>query len=333
MRTERDGSGYTRKDVYIGKTDNGLWLWGNGKSGFYMAFSKLLDRFEEKKEDLILDLPVSVCDTVGAFDLSVLNYNVYFDLSEEKRDPQGVITSVKQKAPDVFGLNESGKDWVELFLEDGVISGGYDCVWGKPSENSKDATYNVIFYRKDKYELVESGTKWLSSTPDRQSKYPDAKHYKTMTYAVLKDKSTGTEFMYINVHLDGSNDGAAQVALAEVRKKQTEVIKSFAEKYFYLPIIIGGDFNEGPSSAVIKGMSTNTRFKYCMNIASKKVDIGATKKVSSEFNLLEKGSVLDYIFVTSESVSVKLYEQFDNVIDGKYPSDHLPVYAEISISY
>ena len=339
MKTERDDLGYTRKHAYIGKTDNGISLFGNGKAGFYTAFRKLLSRIEDNNEALSLELDASVCEKVEALEVSAMSYNVYFDLSTDKRDPQDVIQTVIDKSPDVFGLNESGKDWVELFLADSEIAAAYECVWGKASENTSDAAYNAIFYRKDKYEEVESGTKWLSSSPDRVSQYPDAKHYKIMTYAILKDKTSGTEFMYLNIHLDGSNDSSSQAALDEVRAKQAEVIKSFIDKYSYLPVIIGGDFNEAPSSSVIKGMSINTRLKYCMNVASQKVDLGTTKKVSSSFAPLEKGSVLDYIFVTGESVSVKLYEQVDNSYrdaDGNVtgcPSDHLPVYAELSISY
>ena len=333
MEDARDGMGYTRNHAYVGKTDKGLWLFGNGKTGFYMAFSKLIERFEEQNDKIAVDLPASICETVQTVDVSVMNFNVYFDLSDTKRDPQDVITSVKQKSPDVFGLNESGKDWIELFLADSEISAVYDCSWGSAAEKGEGASYNPIFYRKDKYDLVESGTKWLSANPNKMSMFPYAKHYKIMSYAILRDKASGKEFMYLNVHLDGSNDADAQVALAEVRVKQAEVIKNFTKEYSYLPIVIGGDFNEGPSSSVIKGMSTNTRFKYAMSVAKTKVDIGTTKKVNSKFELIEKGGVLDYIFVTTESVTVKKYEQFDNIIDGKYPSDHLPVYAEISISY
>ena len=190
------------------------------------------------------------------------------------------------------------------------------------------------FVLKDKFELVESGTKWFSSTPDRISMYPNAKHYKIMTYAILRDKVSGAEFMYLNVHLEGTNETDTE-ALAEVRGKQAEQVKSFVQKYTHLPIIIGGDFNEKHTSSLIKGMSTNTRFKYAMDVAKTKVDIGTTKMVSSSFNLLDEGkrSVLDYIFVTAESVTVNKYEQFDNGIDGQYPSDHLPVYAERGISY
>lgn len=339
MKSARDSMGYKKTQAYIGKLDNGLWLYGNGKSGFYAAFSKLLKAITINNNAVSIDISASKCENIQELNVSVLDYNVYFDLKETKRDPQDVITTVKEKSPDIFGLNEAGTGWIALFKADSEISSKYNCAEGKAAEKSSDTLYNPVFYRKDKYELVEVGTKWLSGTPDRISMFPEAKHYKIMTYVILKDKATGTEFMYINAHLDGSNDSSAQSSLSTVRFKQAQVINDFIANYTHLPIVMGGDFNDGPTSSTVKRITSKGRFKYCMDVAKTKIDLGTTKKVSSNFNPLEKGSVIDYIFVTTDSVTVNLYEQVDNTYkdaEGKVtgcPSDHLPVYAEVSISY
>ncbi len=332
MRAERSASGYKSGKAYIGVTGNSLWISGNSRTDFYMAFRKFISLMEESNDSLSFSLEKSKAFEVNQFSLSVMNYNVNYDLSNENRNPDDVIVSVKEKNPDIFGLNEAGMDWISKFKADSDVAGAYACAEGKPVDNSTDASYNPVFYRKDKFELVEVATKWLSDTPDRMSKYKDAKHYKTFTYVILKEKTSGEELMYVNVHLDGSNDTDAHSALKEVRKKQAEVLKSFVANYIELPIIIGGDFNEGQSSGVISGMSTNTRFKYCSSIADKTVNIGTTD-VNSDFTEKTEGVVFDYLFVTSDCITVQKYEQWDNVVNGKYPSDHLPVCAEISIKY
>ena len=333
MRNDRAAAGYSNDHSYVGKTNNGVWLSGNNKNRLYVAMERLISNIDKVETKLALDISENSSAPMKELSLSVLTYNVYFDLSETKRNSDDVIVSIKQKSPDVFGLNESGKDWINKFNADRDISSVYACVEGKAAEKASDALYNPIFYRKDKFELVEWGTKWLSATPDKISMFGEAKHYKIFTYAILKNKETGVEFMYINVHLDGSNDGSAQAALEDVRKKQADVVKNFAESYSYLPIVMGGDFNEAPSSAVIRGIINSTRFKYGMTVAKTKVDIGTTKKVNSKFELLEKGSVIDYLFMTGDSITVNKYEQVDNIINDQYPSDHLPVYAEIGIRY
>jgi endonuclease/exonuclease/phosphatase family metal-dependent hydrolase len=297
-----------------------------------MSLSKLLKSVTVTDKTMSVTVDESKCLTFGSLKVSVMSFNVFYDLGSKLRNPDDVIVTVKNKNPDVFGLNEAGADWIAKFKKDKDISAKYNCAEGKPAENASDASYNPIFFDKAKLELVESDTKWLSKTPDRMSKDSDAKHYKILTYAILKDKASGTEFIYINAHLDGSNEADAQVALANVRKRQSEIVKNFAANYLFMPVIIGGDFNEQPSSGVIATITNGTRFKYCMTVADKKVDLGTTKKVTSNFTPCGN-SILDYIFVTTDCINVDLYEQYDNKIDGKYSSDHLPVYTELTILY
>ena len=328
-RAARSAEGFAENTAYVGIRDNGLWVSGNDRAGIYQGLKKLMNLAVTADKALVLDVSTPVLQQIQSFALSVMSYNVYFDLSESQRNPNDVITSIQQKSPDVFGLNESGADWLKKI--DNAMSDVYACAKGLALENSDDSSYNAIYFKKDKFELVESGTKWLSATPDRLSKYPEAKHYKGMTYAILKDKATGAEFMYLNVHLDGSNDSTAHSALKEVRVRQAEVVKQFIAKYPMYPIVMGGDFNEGVGSTVVKGFSQNGRFRYCGTEAKEKILVNSTN-VNSSYTALQS-SVLDYLFVTADSVSVKKYQQYDNKINGKYPSDHLPVYAELTIFY
>ena len=46
--------------------------------------------------------------------------------------------------------------------------------------------------------------------------------------------------------------------------------------------------------------------------------------VGSSFDAIT-GGVLDYFFVTKDTVTVNKYEAVDNKINGEYPSDHIPV--------
>ena len=328
-RSQRDAGGFGNGYGYVGINGNGLWVSGKNREGIYHALNQLLSLTAEADQCLKLEIASPVLYEIHSFSVSAMSYNVYYDLNEKQRNPDDVIKSIKEKSPDVFGLNESGADW--LAKMDAAMSDLYTCVKGRALENTADSSYNAIYYKKDKFELVESGTRWFSPTPDRVSKYPEAKHYKGMTYAILKDKATGAKFMYLNVHLDGSNEAAAHSALKEVRKKSAEVIKAFLADYTEYPIIMGGDFNEGTSSAVVTGFSQNGRFRYCGTEAKDKTILNTTD-VNATFDALGT-AVFDYLFVTGDCISVQKYEQWDNKTNGKYPSDHLPVYAELTVSY
>ena len=333
MSATREAAGYNNQKSYIGVSDKTVWICGSTQTLLNQAMGRLLKSAEYDGKAVTLKASESGCVTfTGEFSLTVMSYNVYFDLSESQRNADDVIVSVNQKAPDIFGLNEAGLAWINKFKADSDISAVYGCAEGKALETASDASYNPIFYRKDRFELIEVTTKWLSSTPDKMSKDPDAKHYKGITYAVFKDKATGTEFMYMNTHLDGSGDQDAHQSMKDLRKRQAEIVKRYVKKYPFMPIIVGGDFNEGPTSAVIGGMSTNTRLKYCMSIADTSININSTD-TDSTFTSITGGVVFDYLFVTADCITVQKYEQWDNKINGKYPSDHLPVYAEITIKY
>ena len=328
-REARDGTSFGEDYAYIGQNGNGLWISGKTRMGLYQGMKKIIDMTSASDNTLSLEIATYTLHEINSFSLSVMSYNVYFDLSESQRNPDDVIASIQQKDPDVFGLNESGADWLKKM--DASLGSVYACAKGLALENSDDAIYNAIYFKKDKFELVESGTKWLSATPDRVSKYPEAKHYKGMTYAILKDKATGAKFMYLNVHLDGSGDSSAHAALKAVRKRQAQLVMEFTSKYPMYPIVIGGDFNEGTGSDVVKSFSQGGRFRYCGNEATEKTLLGTTD-VNSTFSGMGS-SVFDYLFVSGDSITVQKYEQYDNKMNGKYPSDHLPVYGEITIFY
>ena len=53
------------------------------------------------------------------------------------------------------------------------------------------------------------------------------------------------------------------------------------------------------------------------------------QKIIDTFSSFENSE--NYIFVTKDLISTKYYSAIDNVKNGKYPSDHLPVLAEIEI--
>ncbi|OKZ72645.1 MAG: hypothetical protein BHV88_01150 [Clostridiales bacterium 41_12_two_minus] len=127
---------------------------------------------------------------------------------------------------------------------------------------------NGNFYKKDKYELLESGTKWMSSTPDvKGSKYPTSSYPRIFTYAILKEKSTGEKFLYINTHFDHKS--------AEARKFQAGVLADFVSKNSEYRILLTGDFNCASTENTF-GVIKNTGFKSSADVAFVKENLGAT---------------------------------------------------------
>ena len=124
--------------------------------------------------------------------------------------------------------------------------------------------------------------------------------------------------MYIQAHLENNMDGYDSVS---ARTKQSAALKKFTDSYVTLPIIVSGDMNSN-NLKDISPLLQNTRFTNSVSVAEEK--IGGGTWVGKDFDSIENYT-LDYIFVTGDSIEVKKYEAVDNKIDGKYPSDHIPV--------
>ena len=60
--------------------------------------------------------------------------------------------------------------------------------------------YSAIFYRTDRLRVLDSGTFWLSETPDTVSKGWDAALNRICTWAKMKDRRTGRVFYFFNTH-------------------------------------------------------------------------------------------------------------------------------------
>ena len=60
--------------------------------------------------------------------------------------------------------------------------------------------YSAVFYKKDKFDIIQSSTFWLSETPDTVSKGWDAACNRICTYALLKDKNTHQFFWVFNTN-------------------------------------------------------------------------------------------------------------------------------------
>ena len=92
-----------------------------------------------------------------------------------------------------------------------------------------------------------------------------------------------------------------------------------------------GDFNSSPDSHTIKNLGSrhysNTKRFIAVQDFNKDIYNHSTM---SKFNGNEKGLHIDYIFV-SEEFSINHVEIVKYNKEGKYPSDHYPIVASLSL--
>ncbi len=312
MSNARQASGFTGKDCYIAADDNGIWISGSTQRALNSGIYKFLKLASEDGK-IQIDEPKKY--SVTELSVSTMTYNILYNNITSSRS-ETLLSFIEQENSDIFGCNEVVPAWTEKLTN--KFSATYDTVEGKPSSGSTNGMRNSVFWKKDKFDLLESGTLWFSDTPDIKSKYAEAYKYVTCTYVKLRDKASGVEFVYIQVHLENTGDNP-QAPTA--RKKQSEALKKITERFKFLPIIVGGDFNAG-NIGDISPFYRGTRFVNTYDIAETKT---GTKGTWVEKNVISKNWTLDYIFVSKDCIDVKKHESIDNKKDGIYPSDHLPV--------
>lgn len=110
-----------------------------------------------------------------------------------------VCRLIRETLPDSFGVQEAHIDWINALTE-GLPE--YDYVGVGRNDGKEDGEFAAVFYLKDKFTASDSGSFWLSETPDKPSLGWDGACIRIATYVRLTEKSTGREYVHFNTHLD-----------------------------------------------------------------------------------------------------------------------------------
>ena len=173
---------------------------------------------------------------------------------------------------------------------------------------------------KDKFTLVDSGDYWLSETPDVPSKGWDGGCSRVITYAILKDKTTGFVYAHFNTHLDNVGEQAKANSVPLI----ATIIADIAPD---IPVVLTGDFNSREGSEIYANLVAcglnDTKY------LAEKHDDCATYHDYNPFVVNTKP--IDYIFVNSYVASVKSSYVDSRTVGLVYPSDHFPIITEMTL--
>ena len=172
-----------------------------------------------------------------------------------------------------------------------------------------------IFYRTDKFELVDSGSFWLSETPEVMSKDWGSEHYRICVYVILEELDTGKKFAVFNTHLDHVSD--------EARINGIKVVLDKISEFGDLPAILMGDLNAKDDSVTMK--SAYESFDDAMKVA----EVSEDTPTYHNWGNFENAKRIDYILTSKGDATVSDYHVLDNCHDGVYSSDHASIYAKI----
>lgn len=254
----------------------------------------------------------------------VMSYNMLYDsftdsITDWQQRKQQVVDLIKYHEPDILGTQELLHHQLQ-YISDSLKQ--YNRVGLARNDGKEEGEYAAILYNKSKYICTDSGTFWLSPTPDKPTKGWDASYFRICTYTKLTDKQTKQSFYVFNTHFEYRG----KQAKIESAKLCLDKIKAINKKN--LPVFFVGDFNSDNQDTVTQII--NTRFDNARDKSSF-VYGHADNWNSRHISIPPKGWV-DHIFISKNTgVKVKKFATLTDSYNLYYPSDHLPIIADILI--
>lgn len=211
--------------------------------------------------------------------------------------------------------------------------------------------YAPVFFKKNRFDLLNAGHFWLSEHPST----PGSKSWGTActrlaTWVVIQDIKTQEEIILLNTHLDHVSEEAqvkgSELIMSRLHALCEERLRESTSSS--VPrVVVTGDFNSIPGSPPYliftrpysspSLSSTSLSLKAGRN-ASLYPPHGSTGTFTGwnhpkvidgrEEPLLE----IDFIFV-DERTKVYQYGVLCDTFDGRLPSDHRPVVADLIFSH
>lgn len=272
-------------------------------------------------KNLILLICAFVCFNFNAQNLNVMTFNIRLSLDSDKENSwenrkNDALQLLDYYHPDVFGVQEAVPQQM-TDLKTGLKN--YDFVGVGRDDGANKGEYSAIFYNTEKLQVLQSGTFWLSETPDQPSKGWDAAYNRVCTYALFKTKKGGRKFWAFNVHFDH----VGNIARENSSKLILEKINTLNPRNF--PVVLTGDFNLTDKTEPIKIISKTMSDSF-YNCRKPHYDPTGTF-TGFDVNTVPKDRI-DYIFTKGLSCqSIRtINDRRENLL---YPSDHFPVLAEL----
>ena len=221
--------------------------------------------------------------------------------------------------PDIIGMQEvytTQAHHLQKYLK------GY--AWfGPPRDDGKrKGERNPIFYKTDRFELLEQNTFWLSETPEVMgSQSWDAGCKRIVTWGKFRDKKSGRIFYHFNTHFDNKSETARQMSAKLLVARVQKIAGN-------TPFFITGDFNSDDKSVTYRTMTSYVQDSRAICSTPPKGPYFTSWTFKRGVPPDER---IDYIFLAT-GISASDYAAIDETYHhGRRPSDHVPVSATILI--
>ena len=266
------------------------------------------------------DFPRIVAEQQAENTLRIMSYNIRCADVCGVEMPLRIDIAVRQILeimPDSFGVQEATPAWMAAL---GTMLPAYGWVGinrengGSPLETGESCP---VFYLKSKFILEDSGNFWISDTPDTPSLGPGAACKRICTWAKLRDRATGREYVHVNTHFDHISE--------EARVQGGKILTGFIEEHFEgIPVVFTADMNtneKGEAYATMTQNLTDARFaaEDCKTYGT--FHGGGDPEKRADY-------YIDFVLCSAD-FTVSAYRTVTKGVDNRFTSDHFPIYADL----
>ena len=306
----------TGKEFYISKLAGGLFIDACSASGYWSAAAYIAAQLSgECGEKVVFEQK----QYMGEDAIGVMSFNLKAEskTADYNARTDAVVDTILKYRPAVVGVQEATDQWMNILRE--KLGDVYTIVGeGRNAEGHDE--HSAILYLTAEFDCLESGTRWLSDTPEEKGSQFAESHYKRiMTYVLLSRKSDGKQFLHVNTHLDYGTTAAEE----QVKVKQMQVIFDEIAKLPSVSTTITGDFNATVDSPVYEMITANGYQDSCP------ASLIPSPTYHGLMGTTGEASHIDFIFAKGMETS-NYYRICTERVGNENVSDHYPIFSILS---
>ncbi len=261
---------------------------------------------------------------IEPLDLAVMSFNIRYGTANDGENswPQrrGIVFSLlRGQAPDLIGVQEALRFQLDEITE---AVAGYTEIGVGREDGVEAGEYAAILYRTERFQVLDSGTFWLSDTPE----VPGSTSWgnsitRICTWARFEEIGSGRTFYLFNLHLDHRSQPSRERSAGLLAERI--VTRAHPD-----PVIATGDFNAGEENPAILSLTTSApQLRDTFRVLYPDADEAGT---FNGFQGDRSGEKIDFIFV-DDAWEVFTAAILHTAVEGRYPSDHFPVTARLRL--
>lgn len=272
----------------------------------------------------LLPVGLFIAGIVAAQDISVMSFNIRLNTASDSLNAwpyrkEKLSSQVLYHAPQVLGVQEALPDQMNDLR---ASLKQYKSIGGGRDNGTDKGEASAIFYDTTQLSALQSGMLWLSETPTvAGSKGWDAAFPRVITWAKLKHKKSGKQFVAFNTHFDHMG----KIARRESAHMVLKTVKEIAGK---LPAFFTGDFNATPDDEPIQVIMDKNNPLHLIDAkaVSVKPHYGPTGTFNAFKSKETSNQPIDYIFIKG-NWQVKNHATISQTWEGRFASDHFAILA------